>query len=239
MWNEGSSVNLVMSYGRSLLLREFKNTVLPHLAQHDVVDICVIGGYVNEPEVKLLIDSGVSVRVTTVGIDDSDFYLDLNILGDEFPDVNFHLVLFSQTLEHVWNHAASFANISKIAKSKSLLWVSCPASNRHHGSPDYFSAGFTPNYLERNFQEFGFSLLSSGELGSIRNYIATHTLPYWLSERAHSFPILFGAESYRPFSRAVLTAITFPIRLILSLTPSRETNNPRWVTESWALFISK
>ncbi len=232
-------MNLVMSYGRALLLREFKNTVLPLLAKHAVVDVCVIGGYVDEPEVRLLIDSGVAVRVTTVGIDGSDFYLDLNVLGYEFPETNFHLVLFSQTLEHVWNHAASFANISKIAKSESLLWVSCPASNRYHGSPDYFSAGFTSAYLEKNFEEFDFRLLSRGELGSIRNYLATHTLPYWLSKRAHSFPVLFGAESYRPFSRAVLLAIAFPIRLILSLTPSRETNNPRWATESWALFISK
>jgi hypothetical protein len=228
-----------MSYGRSLILREFKNTVLPLLTQYDVVNVCVIGGYVDEPEVKLLIDSGVSVRVTTVGIDKSDFYLDLNILSHEIPDTNFQLLLFSQTLEHVWNHAASFANISKLAKSKSLLWVSCPASNRYHGSPDYFSAGFTPAYLERNFQEFGFSLLSSGEIGSIRNYLATHTLPYWLSESAHSFPLIFGAESYRPLSRAGLVVITFPVRLILSLISSRETTNPRWVTESWALFISK
>jgi len=232
-------VNRVMSYGRSLLLREFKTTVLPLLANYNVIDVCVIGGYADEPEIALLKNSGIDVRLTTVGIDKSDHYLDLNVLNSEFPETNFQLILFSQTLEHVWNHAASFANISRIAKSQSLLWVSCPASNRYHGSPDYYSAGFMPAYLERNFQEFGFSLLSSGKLGSARNYVATHTLPYWLSVRAHSMPVFFGAESYRPVKRALLTIITFPIRVILSLTPSRESNNSRWATESWALFILK
>lgn len=227
----------VTAYGRSMLLREFKSTVLPLLAKYDVINVCVIGGYRDDPEIQLLKNFGIEVRLTTFGIDNSDYYLDLNVLNSELPDVNFQLILFSQALEHVWNHATSFGNIRRLAKSQSLLWVSCPASNRYHGSPDYYSAGFMPAYLERNFQEFGFSLLSSGKLGSVRNYLATHTLPYWLSVKAHSMPIFFGAESYRPIIRLLLSIVTLPIRLMLFLTPYWESSNPRWATESWALFI--
>jgi len=228
-----------MSFGRLLITKKFLDNILPLIEDRDFLEVCVIGGYSDEPEIQLLQNLGIRMSTTTFGIDKSNHYLDLNVIATEIPNVNYDLILFSQTLEHIWNHASAFANLSNIASPGTLLWVSCPASNRFHGSPDYFSAGFTPDYLERNLASFGFSVLASGNTGSVRNYLATHLLPYWLSPKAHFFPLIFGAESYRFINRVALGFFTFPIRLILILVPSRITENPRWVTESWAFFVSK
>jgi len=228
-----------ISYGRQLLLKEFVKNVAPLVGNRKIIEVCVVGGYSSEPEIQILRDMGYLIKVTTFGIDHSDHFLDLNVISAYDSDFYFDLILFSQTLEHIWSHASAFANISNIAKSKSLLWVSCPTSNRYHGSPDYYSAGFMPEYLEKNLEEFGFSILSSGKAGSVRNYLATHLLPYWLSVKAHFFPLSVGAESYQPKSRVMMGVITFPVRFILTFIPGWKTQSPRWATESWALFIAK
>lgn len=228
-----------ISYGRQLLLKEFVKNVAPLVENRKLIEVCVVGGYSSEPEIQILRDMGYLIKVTTFGIDHSDHFLDLNVISAYDSDIYFDLILFSQTLEHIWSHASAFANISNIAKSKSLLWVSCPTSNRYHGSPEYYSAGFMPEYLKKNLEEFGFSILSSGKAGSVRNYLATHLLPYWLSVKAHFFPLLVGAESYQPKSRVMMGIITFPVRLILTFIPGWKTQSPRWATESWALFIAK
>jgi SAM-dependent methyltransferase len=123
---------------------------LHYLEKEKIIEVCVVGRYWSEPEIQILRDMGYLVKATTFGIDHSDHFLDFNVISAYDSDIHFDLILSSLALEHIWNHASAFANISDIAKSKSLLWVSCPTSNRFHGSPDYYSAGFMPEYLEKN-----------------------------------------------------------------------------------------
>jgi hypothetical protein len=69
-----------------------------------------------------------------------------------------------------------------------------------HGSPEYFSAGYAPSYLEKNFEMRGFQSLSSGCYGSQRYYKATHLLRLWSTRIEHDHPI-FG---YRVSGRITL-----------------------------------
>jgi hypothetical protein len=228
-----------ISFGRLLVVKEFVRSILPLIEGRSSLEVCVVGGYSDEPEIEILRKLGFEVKINTFGIDDSDYFMDLNIVSVDFPKKNFDLILFSQTLEHIWNHSNAFTNISNLSSPGTLLWVSCPASNRHHGSPDYFSAGFMPDYLTKNLLRFDFTPISSGKTGSVRNYLATHLLPYWLSPKSHSFPLFLGAESYRPISRIAISLIFSPVKLLLIIASSRVTDSPRWATESWALFTAK
>lgn len=85
-------------------------------------------------------------------------------------------------------------NLARSVKSGGYVWLAAPASNRAHGSPGYFSAGLTPEYLSLNLEKYGFEVIAQGSLGSRRLYRAIHTMPTWLSYRAHQLPFIFGFD---------------------------------------------
>lgn len=181
------------------VLRVFEKAIQPHKVK--IRKVAVIGGSEREPELAH-ISNIPGVQISFLGVekkpqDESDFiFLDLN----ERTAVNheFDLVLCSQVLEHIWNHSQAFENFYDILNPGGLIWIGCPASNIAHGSPDYFSAGFTPDYISENLKSKNFEILHRQSLGSKRYYFLTHALQIWGSEKMHQFPIFFGFSKYYP-----------------------------------------
>ncbi len=200
----------------------------------DIEKIALIGGGPDEAELKLFA-SRESTSVKYFGIEpipgENFEHLDLNT-NSVFSE-NFDLVICSQVLEHVWNHAAVFDNLANLVKVDGLLWLACPASNYAHGSPDYFAAGFTSRYLEKNFTSRGFELLSGGNLGSSRYYFLTHALQIWGGKGMNAIPLFYGLSRYYPKE--------FLGRVYALTRSGRVRNDIKFATESFVLLkkISK
>jgi len=109
----------------------------------------------------------------------ADEYLDLNVRSER--EAHYDLVLCSQVLEHVWDHEATFSNLTARVRPGGLLWMACPAPNREHASPEYYAAGFSPAYLRQNLKKVGFDVHDAGQIGSERLYFMTHAIGAWQS----------------------------------------------------------
>lgn len=224
------------NFGRALVLTEFLETIEEFFPKNSVIRVAVVGGYKTEPEIKALQHLGYSLQVQIYGIEEDMIQLDLNEMPQNLSLArgNFDLVLCSQVWEHIWNHEAALMNLTTLMSKQSYLWLAAPASNRFHGSPYYFSAGFTSQYLAKNLAQVGLEVHSHGQLGTRRNYLATHALPTWLSVKGHQFPLPLAFSEHR-FVPRVLFSFRYLIKTFgLLLTSKKITTSSRFATESWA-----
>ena len=227
------------NFARALVLEQF---IKCSRAQWEApsggeLHVLVVGGSRAEPEVLALEAMGFSIEVRVVGIGQFDDFLDLNVNPMEqtsfatcaLPD----LVLCSQVLEHVWNHRNFFDWMRTLCGQKTFLWLAAPAANRPHGSPDYYSAGFTPQYLAMNLKDKGFKILNNGSIGSERLYVATMTSPVWLSVLGHHFPPFESFRQRFSIKEFVTRVRKMPGMLPLVLRSPKVRNDIRYATESW------
>ena len=203
------------------------------LTGQQTLSVFVVGGSERDPEVAALRALEVPITVRCFGVDAESTWVDLNSHPElDRPDRSgADLVLCSQVLEHIWNHANAFQWLFSMVRSGGLLWLAAPASNRPHGSPDYFSAGFSDRYLAANATNHGFEVLDSGVLGSKRLYVSALTSESWLTRREHSSPVL-GLLRRRP-TRSTIRKL--PSFLRLQFWNPRIRRDIRFATESWLL----
>jgi len=120
--------------------------------------VAVLGGNSHDPEAVLLKRRFPYAEFHFLDIDnphkDSNFhFIDINQSSrltnfEQFFDI----VISSQVIEHIWNHRNYFELLASLVRPSGLIWVNCPKSNMVHGSPHYFSAGFTNTYLSSNLE---------------------------------------------------------------------------------------
>lgn len=160
---------------RNLVTQEFITLISPLLPR--ISHVAIVGGDRSDPEIVEL-SKLKTFSVTTLGIDSNlDVYFDLNILQNVTQQ--FDLVISSQVLEHVFDVKNAIQNLAQLTGERGLLWVACPASNRSHGSPHYFSAGYQPELIANLIEPLGFSIVKKGLIGSKRSYFFTHALRVW------------------------------------------------------------
>lgn len=206
-----------------------------HKPRNGILRVGLVGGSIQEPELIALSKFGYLFEATVLGFDkESEVHLDLNV-NDFDTQEKFDLILCSQVLEHVWEVRNSFLNLRNLLDEGGMIWLSCPASNRFHGSPDYFSAGYSEHFLRNQILALNLDILASGSFGSQRNYMATHSLDVWLSSKGHRWPLLFAFDSKPLLLRLILSVRFFFTLALLSLLSPRVTGNPRFATESWIL----
>jgi hypothetical protein len=204
----------------------------------DEISRCfVVGGTQQDPEYQYLNDFNPNCSFQFFGIEEAKenfVYLDLNNYSKLLP--NAELVLCSQVLEHVWNHESFFQNLSRLTSVNGYLWINVPMSNFVHGSPDYFSAGFSPDYLKKNLEKYKFEVIVNSSIGSKRYYFATHMLGIWLTEKEHANPLL----GYRLQPGSTLGVMRKLFIDLAKLTPllffsKKLTEAPRYATECFVL----
>jgi SAM-dependent methyltransferase len=197
--------------------------------------IAVIGGSRDEPELELLKLRGFNLTIKLYGIENYEHHLDLNLPTMNHKFEKFDLILCSQVLEHIWNHQNSFKIFENLLKPGAHLWISCPASNRHHGSPEYYVSGFHADFFVKNFANTRLRVLQAGVLGTRRNYVATHLLPDWLSVRGHRFPLFFAFENRTKIQAIFLSIRYIPRNILISFQSPKLTADPTSATETWVL----
>ena len=169
------------NYGRILILNKFEELILKSNFKKNL-QVAVVGGFHEEPEILLLKKLGFNLKVTTFGIEDTDdIYFDLNVSNKYSRKSHFDLIVCGQVLEHIWNVNYFVENISKIMADETLTFIHCPKSNIHHGHT-YYSAGYSKEFLKQIFNNNN-EILDYGELGTPRLYTSIHLLKDWITAR--------------------------------------------------------
>jgi hypothetical protein len=217
------------NFARYLVLNEFLKVMELEKVKKSLNIIVVGGDPLREPEVAALKALNYEIEVTTVGLGDSDIICDLNILNPELNAISYNsdLVLCSQVLEHVWNHENFFKNLRYMVDTESYLWLACPAVNRPHGSPEFYSPGFTHEYLAKNLHNKGFKILLASSLGSMRLYVGSLFFNLWLSVSEHESPL---KEIQILKNRSLKKRISY---VLLSWVSPKITFKERYATESF------
>ncbi len=200
--------------------------------------ILVLGGGPDEPELRYL--QVASNDISYFGIEKPSgvqkfVYLDL----DQFNECNqkFDLVICNQVIEHLFRLQNAFATISSLLNPHGLLWITAPANNFRHGSPHYYSAGYSREFLEKNLEDHEFVALESGELSSKRVYLYRHLLRIWPTELQMRFPLVayFGTEgSY--FRKIIYNFKTLPQRILISFSRGHWEVNGEYPIETFGLY---
>ena len=157
-------------------------------------DVALVGGHLNEPELKVLNPQ----KVTFFGIE-SDPRIKTNMFDLNFPqeiNTQYNLVLCSQVLEHVYDVKQAILNLANLTSTSGYLWIACPASNYPHGSPHYFSAGYTPELISNLLEPLGFKIILAQKYGSERMYFFTHALRRWPTKQEYYFPLRLRISRY-------------------------------------------
>jgi SAM-dependent methyltransferase len=208
--------------------------------KNSIKTIAVVGGSSLDAEMLVVQKLAPDIRVVYVGIDNSHNdknFINFDLNNEMLEDFDkFDLVLCSQVLEHVWNMSNAFDALTKMVRRGGYLWISCPASNMVHGSPEYFSAGYAPEYLTNNLEIRNFEILSAFAIGSKRYYFMTHVLRFWATKEEHESPLLkykFQPGTFLGISRKFILDI--PGRLMSSLNSKKITNELTYATESVVL----
>lgn len=202
--------------------------------------VAILGGSSNDPEVNVIASLYPDAEIYFFDIDnplgDMNYtYLDFNETTSipEFES-HFDLIVSSQVLEHIWNHANYFLLLAAMTHEGSLVWLNCPKSNLEHGSPHYYAAGFTASYLANNLSKQGFEVLQSDETGNKRYYLAVHFGRYWQTPEENSNPLL--KYNFQPGTKLGILRkflIELPSRLLLTFIPQGKSSESEWATESY------
>jgi SAM-dependent methyltransferase len=223
---------------RQIVTSEFAKFI--DIEKLEVQFVAIVGGSSSDPEVAVIKHRYPKAEIHYFNLanpeNDLNFHrLDINLDVEIFSDdAIFDLVVSSQVLEHVWNHSNYFKLVAGLASPGGLIWVNCPKSNLVHGSPHYYSAGFTAEYLANNLQTLDCNILRTGEIGNKRYYLGVHLARYWQSPEENEHPILH--YNFQPGSKlGVLRKFIkdLPVRLYLSTIPRRDSKSKDFATEAY------
>lgn len=225
-----------INFSRKVVVALFMENIQNYFHVNSKINVAVVGGSQHDPELAALHQLGFAYDLTILGIEDSDEFLDLNEQS-KFAS-QYDLVICSQVLEHLWNSSVAIETLCKMVKPGGKLWISVPTSNRKHASPDYFSAGYTPEFLSLNCEQHKLKTLYKKDFGSKREYAARHLLPIWLTERGHRFPLIFSFEGRSILRQIILSILYSQTLLYIQLSSSKLFSDSKYSTET-VLLASK
>lgn len=227
---------------RDFLVQELKSWL--EKLSPTIIQVAVVGGSPSEPELKIVKALYPSAEITFLGIEalgDGVNFIDFDLNVPQSSNCHFDLVICCQVLEHVWNVQVAMSNLrSLVVPSTGLLWINCPASNMVHGSPHYYSAGYSPEMLEKLAHNNSLEVLQCGSVGSRRMHFFTHALQYWPSKFELAHPII----SYRPLRNYGRKIVQESIRgslgrLYAALLSNKKSVDLQYATETYLLARTK
>lgn len=198
--------------------------------------IAVVGGDSTEPELKLLSDSIITFYgIENINNDPRFRELDLNT---DHPhntyNEKYDLVLCSQVIEHVYDVSNCIKTITGLVKPGGHVWLGFPSSNFPHGSPEYYSAGY-PFQTVAKLLNSEFELVISGQIGSKRNYLWTHTLREWPSMDELNHPIRFIWKTPASLPRKLVRTVRRLRQAHVVFRNNEISHEIEWATESYLL----
>lgn len=222
---------------REIVTNIFIEQILPKISE--ISEVALVGGNNSDPEV-IALKNLRNLEVTTFGIDSGlDFYLDLNSV--QTFSKKYDLVICSQVLEHIYDVKNAIHIMSEMTRGKGYIWIACPASNRSHGSPDYYSAGYQPELIANLAAPMGLQVICKGLIGSKRGYFFTHALRVWPTLQEHQRPItryLFSRSQGGLTIKFLRFVRDFPGRFYSLFQSPRISSDMEYATEMY-IFLKK
>jgi len=216
---------------REEVVKMFIKYITPYLKAINTV--AIVGGSTSDPEIQELIKLK-QITADCYGIDQGLIKLDLNLPYNSIT--KYDLVICSQVLEHLYDVRQAIENLTKLTNNSGYIWIGCPASNRSHGSPHYYSAGYQPELIESLLNLFSSKVLHSGKLGSKRLYFMVHALRIWPSRSELRRPIFaynFNRRNENTFKKFVRFIYDFPGRFYSLFLSYRLTSQVEYSTETY------
>ncbi|MDX6665479.1 MAG: hypothetical protein QOG68_1685 [Solirubrobacteraceae bacterium] len=154
-----------MDFPRLVVILEFERLIAERSIRAG--DVLVLnGGETGDPELAHLPHD----RVETYDFETDPEHADLHTL--HFADGRqFDFVVFSQTLEHLYNPPLALDNAFAVTRPGGWMWTSVPTLSGLHQMPFHFSTGLTPIGLAAMVAAAGFEVLDVGQWGNTK-YIA-------------------------------------------------------------------
>ena len=188
----------------------------------------IVGGSENDPEVKII--QNHPHDITFLGVEKVEsfkfVYFDLNHFNKSKE--KYDLVVCSQVLEHIFDVKQGIKNLVDITKVGGYIWINCPFSNHAHGSPEFYSAGYTPGLIVNLAKMYGAEAVYSSQLGSRRQHFFTHTLRFWPNKNQYNRPL------WPTYSRFYLK--NFSWFIIAALLKSKVSDAEETATETMVLL---
>ena len=200
--------------------------------------VLILGGGMGEPELRIFSQMKVEIHHAGISSDtpENNFHIvDLNnAVG--LP-ITFDIVICNQVLEHLYNLDNAFNVMENLVGKGGLIWITCPANNYRHGSPNFFSAGYSREFLETNMLKRGFIDVDTGEVSSRRVYLYRHLMQIWPTEKQIRNPLFsyFGVSG-KISLKLIYNLKTIFWRLALSLTSRDLRVNGEYPIETYGLF---
>jgi hypothetical protein len=220
---------------REIVTSQFISMIGSHL--EGIKRVAVVGGDQNDPEI-IELQKLISFELVSHGVDDhSNVFLDLNSLQE--ISLQYDLVVCSQVLEHIFDVKTGIENLAKLVRLQGLIWLACPASNRSHGSPHYYSAGYQPELVVAISKQFNLSPLGYGKVGSKRNYFFTHALRVWPNPDELNHPITkYDLNRYQgsKFIKLIRFIRDLPGRIYSCFISNKINESVEFATESYVLL---
>jgi SAM-dependent methyltransferase len=232
-----ASVNANLTSPRKEVVRVFSE-LISKIDKSSVQKVLVIGGPPSEPEL-LELKSLHNLEVHFAGVeeidDDNWHFLDAN--SSQFITAHkFDYILCSQVLEHLWNPVQVFLIISGLLKSEGHAWIACPANNFPHGSPHFYSSGYSLEFLESAAKYAGLTNIKSGVVANQRIHYYRQLLQLWPNSFQFKYPLL----AYYPINGSFWKKITWqlkslPYRLAIGLSSKDFSDKAEYGVEVWIL----
>lgn len=144
------------------------------IADHQIGQIGhLLSTDVSDPEISFL----KYQKLTAIPYDPATGENDLHTISLEKEAYDF--VLFSQTIEHLYNPFIALANLYEATKPGGYIFTSMPTINIPHMTPIHFT-GYTPMGLCLLFESAGFNTVEIGYWGNfkyISSIFKTHLWP--------------------------------------------------------------
>jgi SAM-dependent methyltransferase len=223
---------------RQLLIYEFEKLILKHSLLDKIKSAAIIGGSAYEPEGKLISKFVTSIDIYGIENDsrnDNFHYFDLNIFKS--MQKKYDLIICNQVLEHLYNLESAMKNLSHLLETNGYLWLTAPASNFRHGSPEYFSAGYSAEFFITNSEKVGLESIEAGEISAKRTYFMRHILHVWPTNYQIYFPLFsyFGVEG-NLFKKLAHQFSTLSFRIVLQFISKKIEINGKYGIETFGLF---
>ena len=207
------------------------------LSVEEMGRVAIVGGSMQDHEVPIVLGKYPDAIFEVFGIEPGETFMDLNRTGVVSRD--FDLVICSNVLEHVFHHENFALNLLSLLRKGGVLWLSFPFNDKYHSAPEYYSAGFDPEYAVKLFERHGGTVQISKIIASKRGYLFTHLLKDWPSEFRYNHPFFgqiiwsLGLRSNSRVSIRNLKPTKLAVCLFLSLVPKSYNSDPNFGVACW------
>jgi len=227
-----------LAFGRVVLLDRFLKFILIN-TEVKKLNVAVIGGFDNEPEVEILKKSGYEVSIDHYGISETSKEFDLNIKNNKDKvKKKYDLVICCQVLEHVWNINNFFHNLELFKEKDTLIYINFPKSNKFHSvnpqkPKDFNSTGYSKYFILNNIEDSQLEAIEIEELGSERLYKSIHVLQTWYNYKEINKCFRAEKKDYIKYFSSFYNLINF---LLLKKSSNKITNDPKFTSETYAFL---